>query len=193
MFYIQRVTTGRFQFLSLIVTLMRMLGRYPRKKDAFSHELPSARSPQIPHWFSSVVLSRIVISRRGICVLSRLMREKRICQEFNQLGRTLIAEWQLSCSRPSESLVVKHDGVFDTFLLTSNTNTDDHGHVGKSFLKGNEVAQFHRGGIITRRSYRWINGKNCLSISKVENEWRFGLKVVDSRMRMSLKLRYKTF
>lgn len=109
------------------------------------------------------------------------MREKRICQEFNQLGRTLIAEWQLSCSRPSESLVVKHDGVFDTFFLTGNTDTDDDGHVGKSFLKGNEVARFRRGGIITRRSYRWINGKNCLSISKVKNEWRFGLKVVDSR------------
>lgn len=96
------------------------LGPYSRKKDAFSRELPPARSPQIPHRFSSVVLSRIVISRRGICVLSRLMREKRICQEFNQLGRTLIAEWQLSRLRPSESLVVKHGGVFDTALLTSN-------------------------------------------------------------------------
>jgi len=96
------------------------LGPYPRKKDAFSRKLPPARSPQIPHRFSSVVLSRIVISRRGICVLSRLMREKRICQEFNQLGRTLIAEWQLSRLRPSESLVVKHGGVFDTVLLTSN-------------------------------------------------------------------------
>lgn len=128
--------------------------------------------PQIPHRFSSVVLSRIVISRRGICVLSRLMREKRICQEFNQLGRTLIAEWQLSCSRPLESLVVKHDGVFDTFLLTGNINDDR--HVGKSFLKGNEVAEFRRGRIITRRSYRWINGKNCLSIFKARNEWRFG-------------------
>lgn len=193
MFYIQRVATGRFQFLPLILTLVRTLGRYPRKKDAFSHELPSARSPQIPHRFSSVVLSRIVISRRGICVLSRLMREKRICQEFNQLGRTLIAEWQLSCSRPSESLVVKHDGVFDTFLLASNTDTNDDGHVRKSFLKRNEVARFRRGGIITRRSYRWINGKNCLSIFKVKNEWRFGLKVVDCQMRVSLKLRYETF
>lgn len=151
-----------------------------KKKECFFTR--ATISQQIPHRFSSVVLSRIVISRRGICVLSCLMREKRICQEFNQLGRTLIAEWQLSCSRPLESLVVKHDGVFDTFLLTSNINDD--GHVGKSFLKGNEVARFRRGGIITRRSYRWINGKNCLSISKAKNEWRFGLKVVDSRMRM---------
>lgn len=135
--YPTRHTTGRFQFLPLILTLasplfplslslyisfsFRWVG-IPEKKGCFFAR--AAASTEIPRRFSSVVLSRIVISRRGICVLSRLMREKRICQEFNQLGRTLIAEWQLSCSRPSGSLVVKHGGVFDTVLLTGNTTVD---------------------------------------------------------------------
>jgi len=134
MFYIHCVATGRFQFLPLILTLMQTLG-IQEKRMLFHTSYHQHEARKFHTGFSSVVLSRIVISRRGICVLSRLMREKRICQEFNQLGRTLIAKWQLSCSRPSESLVVKHDRVFDTFLLTSNIDTDDDGHVGKSFLK----------------------------------------------------------
>ena len=117
MFYIHCVATGRFQFLSLILTLMQTLG-IQEKRMLFHTSYHQHEARKFHTGFSSVVLSRIVISRRGICVLSRLMREKRICQEFNQLGRTLIAKWQLSCSRPSESLVVKHDRVFDTFLLT---------------------------------------------------------------------------
>jgi len=48
--------------------------------------------------------------------------------------------------------VVIHDGVFNTFLLTSNIDINDDGHVGKSFLKRNEVARFRRRRIITRRS-----------------------------------------
>lgn len=139
MFYIHRVATGRFQFLPLILTLVQVLG-IQEKRMLFHTSYYQHEARKFHIGFSSVVLSRIVISRRGICVLSRLMREKRICQEFNQLGRTLIAKWQLSCSWPSESLVVKHDGVFDTFLLTSNIDTDGDGHVGKSFLKGDEVA-----------------------------------------------------
>jgi len=107
------------------LSLCRWVG-IPKKKGCFfARARVRCRHAQIPRRFSSVVLSRIVISRRGICVLSRLMREKRICQEFNQLGRTLIAEWQLSRKRPSGSLVVKHGKVFDTVLLTGSRGEEE--------------------------------------------------------------------
>lgn len=91
-----------------------------------------------------------------------------------------------------ESLSLDNTAECLTLLISNTDIRATVGHVGKPFLKGNEVARFCRGGIITRRSYRRINGKKlpvdlfggeeCV-VERTEIFFARFLKAVDPRVR----------